>query len=545
MAKKALPHRSGKLRRLFTFSVRELFFILIGGIGFWLGFPNSLVQIPPLALLLPFSMACLALEAKTPGKAVVNIVTVFIFGGFLASYWLVYPMINYGNVPLPTAVVFVLLLGMFVSVYYIIFGLLLRFFREHLPLALVIPAGALTWGALEYLRGWLFTGVTWFTLSSAMVGWPFWAQGAALAGMFGLSSIYALVAFGFLPLVLQGPAGTGSRRVKQLCPLLSCLVLTLHLGYGAARTERSFTDGPRVIIAQAQGNVDQAQKWIPAKQAATVEHYITLSDQAMSAARRKYGQKPDLLVWPETAMPFYFQHAYSMGKPIRDLAKRANTPILFGVPGKSVKLSNSESYNRVWLLNAAGMDAGYYDKEHLVPFGEYVPPGIYVPFATEFLQGHGFAAGTAEEPLHYEKFSFGILICYEGIFPELAQARVASGANLLVNVSNDAWFADSPAPWQHLQLSAMRAIEQGRYMIRSTNTGASAMIDPAGRIHGVGPLFKDYASAHEAWLLEEKTFYNLHYACISGALAWSPVFFAMLALGRGLWKKASSRRGRP
>jgi apolipoprotein N-acyltransferase len=486
-------------------------------------------------------MYLLALEAKSARRAALNATALFIFGGFPAAHWLVYPMINFGQVPLLLACVFIILLGLCLSVYHIAFALLLRFFHARLPLALALPACALTWGALEYARGRLCTGITWFSLSSAMPGAPIFAQGASLFGMFGLSALYVFIALCCARLL------PGSGHKLSLPGRLGCLAAIVLVSiplivHSTNSFSRDFAEGEAVIIAQAQGNIDQAEKWLPAMQETTVRHYLELSRQAMEEAETRYGHKAQLLVWPETAMPFYFQDNLRLARPLRDLAARHGIPLLFGLPGRGDPLDAEAKYNRVWLLDRQGADAGYYDKEHLVPFGEYLPKGIYVPFASEFLQGTGFNSGRMEEPLRLQSLSLGVLICYEGIFPELAQARVEAGANLLVNVSNDAWFADSPAPWQHLQLSAMRAVEQGRYMIRSTNTGASALIDPAGRILDVGPLFQDHAGAHQARLLRERTFFSLHYAGIHRFLVGAPLFFAALAwsLGRRRRKQAGS-----
>lgn len=540
-------NNQGRLSRLFGFSARELCFILLGGLGLFFGLPNPIMQLPLLALLFPFAISILALEADGEARAIASAFSTILLGGGLAVHWLVYPMINFGKVPLPLAVVFMLLLVAVLSVYYIIYALLLRFYRDNLPRPLLLLAGAITWGALEYARGWIFTGVTWCSLSSAMLGWPAFAQAASLLGMFGLSALYALAALCFVPLARRKAGHTGrcsegyhgrrrsGRGIAQA--VYGLLIISGLFAYGQIRLQKDFVDGKAVILAQAQGNIDQAQKWQPARQMATVQHYIRLSQYAIDASLETYGQRPDLMVWPETAMPFYFQNATELGRPIRYFARIEQLPVLFGVPARSAKLSSDDSYNRVWLLNKQGADAGYYDKEHLVPFGEYIPRGLYVPFASEFLQGHGFTPGNAKEPLAYKQFKFGVLICYEAIFPELAQARVKAGANLLVNVSNDAWFADSPAPWQHLQLSAMRCIEQGRYMLRSTNTGLSALIDPAGRVHGMGPLFKNYSSAHRAYLLEETTFFNYHYELINTLLAYLPFVFIALGLVNGLRKR--------
>lgn len=516
---------------LFNFSTREFVLVLAGGLGLFIGLPNPIVQLPLLALLFPLAMSCLALEATSDGRAVRLTVFITLLGGALSIHWVVYPMINFGGVPLPLAVLFLLLLVGVLSIYYIIFSLLLRFYHKNLPLPLMLLAGAISWGALEYLRGWFFTGISWCSISSAMMGWPIFAQAASLFGMYGLSALYALAALCFMPLLMRlaGPSLTQAT--------LGLAIIATLGAYGASRLDNDFTKGAAIIIAQAQGNIDQAQKWLPAKQLDTVKLYIRLSREAIRVAQKEYGARPGLIVWPETAMPFYFQQPSAMSRLIRDFCSLEEIPLLFGVPAKGVQLDSEDSYNRVWLLDSAGADAGYYDKEHLVPFGEYIPKGLYVPFASEFLQGHGFTPGNIKAPLSHGSSRLGVLICYEAIFPELAQARVEAGANLLVNVSNDAWFADSPAPHQHLQLSAMRCIEQGRYMIRSTNTGLSALIDPTGRVQGKGPLFKEYFSAHKAHLLEERTFFSQHYGLINAVLAYSPFCFIALALLINLKKR--------
>ncbi|MCL1915559.1 MAG: apolipoprotein N-acyltransferase [Desulfovibrionaceae bacterium] len=506
-----------------------------------MGFPNSLAQIPPLVLLFPLCLAALALTAENTGRAVAGSVCVFLLGGLLATYWLVYPLVNFGRVPFPLAFIFVILLGCFLSIYHVSFALLLRFFASRLPPVLVLLAGGLSWGALELARGWLFTGVTWHCLSSAMIAWPLLAQGASLAGMFGLSSLYALIALTSLPVVLRRHwPGRAPCRLELLGPpAVGVLLFAALLFYGAGRLLEE-NQGPPVILAQVQGNIDQSQKWNPDRQAETVRHYISLSEKVLTMAENSFGRQADLLVWPETAMPFFFQPGQRLNALLSELALHRRIPLLFGAPGQGEGV-DPESYNRVWLLDEAGRYAGHYDKEHLVPFGEYIPRGLYVPFASEFLQGWGFSPGRDQRPLRQGSLSLGLLICYESIFPELAQARVASGANLLVNVSNDAWFADSPAPWQHLQLAAMRAVEQGRYMLRSTNTGASALITPTGRINDAGPLFKDYHSAHQAWLQEEKTFFHRNYAEITGLTACAPLLFIIATLLRPEKDKRSAQ----
>jgi apolipoprotein N-acyltransferase len=136
---------------------------------------------------------------------------------------------------------------------------------------------------------------------------------------------------------------------------------------------------------------------------------------------------------------------------------------------------------------------GFYDKEHLVPFGEYVPLGEWLPLGKLVESVGDFSSGRNQRAPSIGDIALGVLVCYEGIFPELAQKRVEEGATLLVNISNDAWFGDSSAPWQHLQLSLLRAVEQGRWLARATNTGISLLADPQGRITARSGLFTEDA----------------------------------------------------
>jgi apolipoprotein N-acyltransferase len=173
-------------------------------------------------------------------------------------------------------------------------------------------------------------------------------------------------------------------------------------------------------------------------------------------------------------------------------------------------------HNRAYLLNATGDVASWYDKEHLVPFGEYVPLGEWLPFITKLVPGQfEFRPGINSAPLVSGSMAMGLLICYEAIFPELAQGRVESGANVLVNISNDAWFGRSSAPLQHLHMAALRAVEQNRSIIRATNTGVSVVIGPDGSMQNPSALFETLILRDPAVpLLTETTFYHDHMALI-------------------------------
>jgi apolipoprotein N-acyltransferase len=338
--------------------------------------------------------------------------------------------------------------------------------------------------------------------------------------------------------------------VKSRKPLLPALTLIACVAaYGAQRLDRSWNmQGESFLAAMVQGNINQMQKWTPENRARIIGRYLDLSAQALELAEKQYGREADLLLWPETAMPFAYELSPELAVPLGNFVSESSIPLLFGAIGAG---PDGSSYNRILLLDRRGGRAGHYDKEHLVPFGEYVPPGLYVPFASEFLQGTGFSPGNNERALRLPpknppgsaqrrlsgsggaeagNIALGPLICYEVIFPELAQKRVEQNAAILVSVSNDAWFERSSAPLQHLQLAAMRCIEQGRYMLRSTNTGISAALDPAGRILDPGPLFEPWVQIEAVRALEEKTFYHTGYVWINGVLLLLPFMLFIKAL---------------
>ncbi len=445
--------------------MRNALCILLGAAGLWLGFPNPVAHLPLLALAYPLALLLLGLGATGRWSAFRLGWLTGIAGSSACLYWLALPVHEYGQLPWVLAVPCGVAIGAYVGLYGGLFCLVARLTRDRLaPFRRGLFLGC-AWLLLEMLRGVFLTGFPWLTLSAAFVPWPVAIQGVAVVGAYPSSLAQTLA-----------------------CALGASLVAFGLVGYGAYILSRGLPkDGEAFRVALVQGNIEQDQKWEPAFQRATVERYLSLSKDAVAAGH------PDLVVWPETAMPFYFQEHKEFGPAIRAFAAANRTPVLVGTPGyvNAPVKRGFLLYNRAMLVDAAGGDAGHYDKEHLVPFGEYAPPGLDMPFLETLMQGVGdFTPGVSVAPLRLGNLALGILICYETIFPELAQQRVADGASVLVNISNDAWFGTTSAPEQHLQLSALRAVEQGRYVLRGTNTGISAIIDPHGRIAERGGLFR-------------------------------------------------------
>ena len=208
--------------------------------------------------------------------------------------------------------------------------------------------------------------------------------------------------------------------------------------------------------------------------------------------RAAYEFKPQMIVWPETSAPFFFPDNAEFSPKIFSLARESQAVLIFGSPAYKQTAGTTKYYNRAYLITPNHEPPQYYDKVHLVPFGEYVPLNKFLFFVKRLVAAAGdFEAGDKIVPLSTGNFSVGILVCFEAIFPGLARAYVKQGANILVNLTNDAWFGMTSAPYQHLSMAVFRAVENRIPMIRAANTGFSAFVGPQGKILMQGDLFDE------------------------------------------------------
>jgi apolipoprotein N-acyltransferase len=280
------------------------------------------------------------------------------------------------------------------------------------------------------------------------------------------------------------------------------------LFYGAWRTRQitAISDTSiQVSVGIAQGNIDQSLKWDPAFQEATVHIYE-------AQTRRLANEGAQLVVWPETAAPFFFQRESPLRQRLLDLAQAAQVDILFGSPAYGLDQGPQTLFNRAYLIGPDGVALGSYDKMHLVPFGEYVPMKDLLFFVHKMVEGIGeFSSGEMAQVLPSSLgLSLGVMICFESIFPEISRTFVQNDAGVLVNLTNDAWFGDTAGPYQHLSMLTLRAVENHRWIIRAANTGISAFIDPCGRVVARIPLSQHGILVDNVPQLQVNSFYSQH-----------------------------------
>jgi len=406
-------------------------------------------------------------------------------------YWVVHSMYYFGGVPLWISVAVMLLLALYLAVYTGLFAFLSRALRP-MPVAARMLAVPAVWVALEYMRGTLFTGFPWMLLGYTQTPYLPLIQIAGITGVWGVS--YLVMAVNAAVFMYLWPALTGDpvpgRRAAA--PVLGLLAFSVAYGlFAMARVDAGATAGKELAVGIAQGSIDQSVKWATGYQDKTVDIYASLSREAAEDGAR-------LIVWPETAMPFFFESNRAGRESVFEVARETGSYILTGSlgynynPGSDGPESKGVLYfNSAYLIAPDGRIAGRYDKHHLVPYGEYVPLKRFLPFVKKLTEGAGeFAAGPGAVPLTFEGVSMGVLICYEATFPGLSREFVRNGAGLLVNITNDAWFGRTSAPYQHLAMTRMRAVENRVFIVRSANTGISAVIDPAGRVVERSSLFE-------------------------------------------------------
>jgi apolipoprotein N-acyltransferase len=426
----------------------------------------------PIAILAP--AALFALIRGLPPRRAMWTGAAFGVGLFaFGTYWLYVCLHTFGLVPVwLTIVLQVTLVGLMSAYPAALCFLANRFWLKPGPWRdwLVLPA---LWLLLEWLRGWVLSGFPWLSLGYALIDSPL-AGWAPLLGVYGVTWVAATAAAALaIAFTLNAPP---LRRLAGLAVLAALFTVPMLL----SRHEWTHAVGPKIAIAAVQGAVSQDQKWQLANRAATLVRYRTLTDQAWGAR---------LIVWPESALPVL---AEDIQDYLRDLqAKGREHGADFAIGLVNLQPQTNQYHNGILVLSESGN--GWYYKRHLVPFGEYFPVPAFVRSWMRLmsLPNEDFSPGAKHQPvLSAAGQRLGLSICYEDAFGG-EQLEVLREATLLINVTNNAWYGDSTAPHQHLQISRMRALEAGRYLVRAANDGITAAIGPRGEIVARLPQFTE------------------------------------------------------
>jgi len=474
--------------------------------------PLGLYGVAPLVVL-PLLTAFLHAEPREAGRYAFWFgVGLFLFG----TYWLYTSIHVFGQAPLWIAVLLMVGLVVIMGWYFAAIGWLITVLSAGSPwrLVAVAPAG---WVAVEWFRGWFLTGFPWMSLGYSQIDSPL-AGWLPLFGVYGASFLVVLSASAFFVVLNR------SGRARRIAVAIAVLP---WLG-GAALQWIPWAEsaGESRATTIVQGGVPQDRKWLPEQFSVTLDLY-----------RNSILEHPDseLIVWPEVAIPAAIDQVEGYLEMLQlDLGSRGQT-LLLGV----LERDKADIHNSVLMLE--GDSRQVYRKRHLVPFGEYfpVPDWVRERMRLMSLPYTDMTQGQPEQPLLQtgDGDRLAVAICYEDAYGA-EQLYALPEATILINVSNDAWFGDSIAPHQHLEIARVRAVEAARYVVRATNNGISAFIGPRGELLQTAPQFRYAAMTMDVPPMRGATPYS-----ISGN--WPIISLALLTVAGFGWRTLNDRRGRP
>lgn len=449
---------------------------------YWLQFP----------LLAGLFIVCLQQSPR------IAFIRAMLFGlGWFAHgvHWVFYSLHFHGGTPVPLAMFIVFMLAAVLALFpAIAFYIANRYLScsKRWMLILVYPLIIILF---EWLRGYVFTGLPWVQIGIAHV--DSWLAGyAPVIGGLGMGYIACLVSALLASLLLD----------KKIIYNVPAIVLIYVLGYALTLIEWTEATGEPVKVSMIQGNIPQSEKWKPVNYVPTLRMYRELT--------LKHAES-DLVIWPETAIPGFKSRVTAYLEELTEQADKTSTDVLLGI---FVRDSETQRY----FNSVITLDGQVYKKRHLVPLGEYFP---FRPVLGFFSQWINIPMSDLDSGDRYQKLikvaghPVGVNICFEDAF-DRDVLRDLPEAELLVNVSNDAWFEDSPQPWQHHQIARVRALETGRFLLRATNTGVSSAITPAGEVLAMSPQFRRHVLSVEVRAYSGATPYVLwsNYLLISVAV---------------------------
>jgi apolipoprotein N-acyltransferase len=493
----------------------DTFLSSLSGLFLVLSFPK--IEFSGLAFIaiLPLLFTLNRSGRKLPALAC-GVITGFVFsvGGL---YWLTITMENYGGIPRVGSLIILLIFSFYLSLYVGLFAWgTVRMGKAGIPLMVSAP---LLWVALEYARGHLLTGFPWNLLGYTQYNNLLMIQISDITAVYGVSFLLVLINAALTQMLLTLKNLRPFREL--LAPILTILIsIGLTVSYGAYRINEIRTAQPErsIRVGVVQGNIEQDQKWDPRFRDNILAVYTRLSQRAAE-------EQPDLILWPEASVPFYFMADREYQSKLLALIDDFGIDLLFGSPDTMLKNGEQLFFNSVFLVSPGAELRGRYDKIHLVPFGEYVPLRKALFFVRPIIDQIGdMTPGREVSLMQTTKGTCGTPICYEVILPDLVRRFVLAGADFIATLTNDDWFGRSSAPYQHFSMAVFRAVENRVPLVRSANSGISGVVAPDGRILKETGIFVESVFTERLPLLERsKTFYTrfgdlFAFLCIAGSI---------------------------
>ncbi|MDX9715347.1 MAG: apolipoprotein N-acyltransferase [Dissulfurispiraceae bacterium] len=409
----------------------------------------------------------------------------------LTIYWIYHSIYHYGHLNLFVSIILVLLLCSYLALFFGAFAAAYSYCmkRTDLPALFVAPV---FWTTLEFLRSYAMTGFPWASLGYSQYSFLHFIQIADITGIYGVSFLIVAINGAITDLVIMEKRKI-EKPLYSLIPTFTgfglffiALVVVFSYGYFRLNQDRPVNE---ITAAVVQGNIEQDAKWVPEYQKDVLTVYQGLTRQAAA-------YNPNIIIWPETALPFSFGYHKQLTDELVSFQKETGAYLLTGSimvkqPDPDKNISVQSSSNSAVLLDKNSKLSYVYDKIHLVPFGEYVPLRSMLFFVDKLAYSIGeYVPGDTYLKANTPFGTFSTLICYEIAFPGLVRKFFTKGGDFIVTITNDAWFGRTKGPYQHFSMAVFRAIENRKPVIRAANTGISGLIDSNGKIVKESSLFE-------------------------------------------------------
>ena len=430
--------------------------------------------------------------------------------------WVVRVMSHYGGLPYITGVLIFIAMCLFLGLYGALYGWLFWRIRPAAAYSRWLLV-ALAWPVVEYIRTYALTGFPWNLLSAAIVDYTPMIQIDRVAGPYMVGFMILIPATVVTWLIVHRPRGID--RIIVIGGASILVFVWWATGLVASKLLIRPNGLPVTRAALLQPNISQEMRW-------SDTNLIAIYQRMMGMTREAIGGGAKIVIWPESTVPLSYTSTDFYRQAIESTSKANDVDIILGSVAEDEK-----NPNRMWnaaFLVSGGRTIGHYDKIRLVPFGEYVPLRKMLFFAEKLVHAVGeFEFGTRDTPLA-GRFRYGPAICYEVVYPQVTRTQVLHGANVLVTITNDAWYDGTSAPRQHLNQARLRAIEDDRYLLRAGTTGISALVDPTGRVLHEIPMGKSGIIYAEFQPRETTT----PYVRFGDWFAWLAIVAVMIAVLR-------------